>query len=221
MPFTIFDVMPMLMILSMGVALWQWLRIPEPQSTVFKLFGIILLVAIPLELAGMAARYHYINNSMAYSLFGLLEACLVLGMIMAIRPRWRAVIMLGLVLVITSMVVNYLVIGTFDILLIEGILVNGVILSIFLMALLWSLANTSVRPLTGLPEFWLFTGLLIYYSGITPMFGLVPIIFADDPIMASKVFIIAPGLAMIRYLLAAWACRLARRHSPEDLNSYA
>jgi hypothetical protein len=208
----------LLMIATMALAWWQWLRMRGPRNRVFQILGIIILLALVMELSGITAVHMLVNITWAYNLFGLVESLLLLAMTGALFPRWRTVLAGSALVVLAAYGINYGMERQLDFLLVEAVLVNALVLSLLFLAVLWELARTSMSPLHRVPEFWLFLGLLVYFSGVIPLMGMLRFLYRDAPEMSEPLYSIILGVGSIRYLLAALACRMAARIPPRVLH---
>ncbi len=192
----------------MILAFWQWGRIPGPRSNFLKGLGVLIMVALLVEIYGGITNRLSINNNLVYGLFGQLEALLVLWLIGTLRPSWKRWLLLCGMLFIGSYIINVIVRGTIHGLMIETVLLNALVLSILLICVLLWLAQQASVPLYRLPGFWIMLGLLIYFAGIAPTIGGYEMIFRD-PAIGHYVYHVVQVLCIIRYLLAAYGCHLA------------
>lgn len=199
-----------LILIAMAIALWQWVEMPRPRAQHFNLLGVLIILAFAMELYGGITNAEGRNNSIAYNLFNLIEAYFVLLIVHAIMPKWK-VLLAALALVITAAYTTDLALDNWRPvkLLNDAIIFSAMILAGVSMALLWHLAQTSALSLVRVPAFWLFLGFLIYFAGIVPVIGLQRFVYLADWPTASKLYKIVPALCIIRYLLAAYSCRLA------------
>lgn len=200
----------LLLILSIAIALWQWLRTPAPRSRFFQVFGALIMAALATEIYGGLTNVRWINNNPVYNLFGFMETLLILWMATILRPAWkRLALVLGVG--ITLVYIADLIYLKFEpYLLIEAIILNSVMQSVVCMMVLWWLAQASEVPLVRVPAFWIFLGFLIYFAGILPLIGTHGAIDLLDRSVASKLYPIIQGACILRYLLAAYACSLVR-----------
>ena len=101
--------------------------------------------------------------------------------------------------------------GGVNTLLTEGAVVIALVLALLTVAFLVDLARQSEQVLQRVPVFWLFMGLLVYFGGLLPVVGLVRVLYVQFPELAARLWTILPVLTVVRYLLAAQACRLEAR----------
>ena len=199
-----------LITIAIAIALWQWALLPRPRSRFFVMLGILIAAALATEVYGGITNWLVIYNNVVYNLFGQIEAMLVLYLIGQLRPNWKWALIAAGALFIGVFITNVIVRGTIHILMLETVLLNAFVLSVLLMSALWWLAQHSAVPLQKVSEFWILLGLLVYFAGIVPTIGGYEFIFRNWNI-GHKVFHIVQGLCVIRYLLTAYGCHLARR----------
>ncbi len=205
----------LIILASMAFALWQWLRIPRPLPAPYDVLGSLIILAATTEFWGGYLNHRHINNTALYNAFTFVEALLVLWILSGIMPKWRQAMLLssGLIIIIYS--IGYALLDQTS--LMHGpILFNSIAFVILLMTLLWQLAQDSRIALYRAPAFWLCLGFLIYFAGIVPVISLHRFIYYQDWPTASKLYKIVPVLCAIRYLLAAYACRLVRERLRSD-----
>ena len=201
-----------LIITAIAIALWQWSLLPRPRSRFFAALGLLIAAAFVMEVYGAITNYYLVANNIPYNLFGQVEAMLVLYLIGTLRPAWRPWLIASGVLFIAAFIGNAIYRETLDVLMSESILLIALVLSMVLMSALWWLAQTSTEPLQNVLAFWILIGLLIYFAGIVPTIGGYEFIFKEYE-TGHRVFHIVQGLCVIRYLLTAYGCHLARRSS--------
>lgn len=201
-----------LILIAMAIALWHCMTIQRPRPLLFNLLAVLIVLAIGVELYGGFVNAQGLNNTIGYNVFNLLEAYLVLLIAHSIKPAWKGLLAI-LAMVITAAFITNLRINDPGTLLHDAIIFSAMIQAAVCMALLWHLAQTSELPLVRVPEFWLLLGFLIYFAGLVPVIGLQRFVYAQDWPTASKLYKIVPGLCVIRYLLAAYSCRLATKAS--------
>ena len=206
----------LLIVTAIAIALWQWALIPRPRSRSFAVLGLLIAAALLTEVYGGITNYFIFDNNIPYNLFGQLEALLVLYLIGTLRPSWKRWLIASGALFIISFISNVVYRGTLHVLMVETILLNAFLLSLLLMATLWWLAQTSDQPLQRVPLFWILLGLLIYFAGMLPTIGGYEFIFHEYE-TGHRVFHIVQGLCIIRYLLTAYGCYLARTERPLPL----
>ena len=185
--------------------------LPQPRHRVFRLLGLLAILAFGVEVTGTLTTLQHINNSVLYNIFTLVEFLLVLLMVRAHAPQWSNALLAGAAVGIAAMAWNSKVNPPMEFMLIEGILVIAFISTCFLLAVLWDMARTSLHPLHRVPTFWLYMGLLVYFGGLVPVVGITRYVFTADQLLANRLWSIVPVLCILRYLLAAVACYLEGR----------
>jgi hypothetical protein len=204
------------MILVMVVAYAMLLRVPRHRWRLHGLLHASIGLALVVEVVGRVMASNSMNSIALYNLFLPVEFLLVLGMVAQVRPAWRWRLVAGAAIGLAGWAGCWIMTRSLSFLLIEGALLISLVLSFTLMATLWSLANTSERPLARVPEFWLYMGMLVYFGGMMPVVGLVKFIFDQDPLVAARLWMILPVLCMVRYALTAYACRMAAKELSVD-----
>ena len=196
------------MLAAMAVALFFWLRIPRPKGSVLNLLGVVILLALPLEIYGYFSNMREVNNSPVYNFFGLVESLLILAMMRALRPQWTSWFLIGAMIIAASFILDLLAIPAMDFLFFEMVLVISLVLSVASMAMLWSMAQECDVALLRQPMFVLVMGHLVYFAGMVPIMGMFFFIYQQDQFLAADIFRIVPALCVVRYLFSAYACRL-------------
>lgn len=202
------------MILVIFVAFISVLRIPNERWALRMVLMYLVGMGFVVEAVGNFMAHQGENNSSLYNAFIPIEFVLVLAVLQRIRPEWNkawalclAVGMLGIGYCYYKGLGKGFVVA-------EAALIISVVLSIGIMAVLWSLANNSTRSLVKLPEFWLLVGLLLYFGGMVPVIASIRFLFEMDKVLAGKLWLIAPYLCIVRYAFTAYAAILARRTAP-------
>ncbi len=201
-----------LIVTFIAIALWQWAMLPRPRSRFYATLGILIAAALATEVYGGITNRLIINNNLAYNLFGQLEALLVLYLIGLLRPNCNWTLIAAGAFFIGAFITNVILHETIYILMLETVLLNSFVLSVLLMSALWWLAQHSAVPLQKVPEFWILLGFLVYFAGIVPTIGGYEFIFRNWNI-GHKIFHIVQTLCIIRYLLTAFGCLLARKRN--------
>lgn len=210
---TVYLLRELAMALAMVLTLVLWMRIPRPRSRLFRLLGLLCLVELLVELIGFGAKITETHLTLQYNAYILFEFLVVLAMLKDQRPHWRGVLGVALAIGLTGLGWSIWLQGGMDTVLMEGAVVMALVLALLVVALLVDLSRNSEQALHYLPAFWLFMGLLVYFGGMLPVVGLVRMLYAQFPELAIRLWTIPPVLTVVRYLLAAHACRLeARQH---------
>ncbi len=192
----------------MAYTLWAWWRIPTPRRPVFQAFGGLAWLALLLELAGYGTTLAKMNNSWMYNLFIPLELWLVARMVVASAMRLRPLAWTCATIGTVAMVAVAYWSDPRAFMLIEGILICALMASVMLIAALFNMAARSETPLQRDPAFWLLMGMLPYFAGLLPTIGMAHLLFAEDRDLVHTLWSIIPGLAFLRYLITAYACRM-------------
>ncbi len=201
------------MILVMGTAYVALLLVPRGRWALKGVLHISIVLGLVVELGGSVLTAHGINNSFLYNTSILLDFLLVLVMVYRVRPAWRNQLLATAVLGSIGMLLGFMIKGDLNFILIEGALLISLLTNIALLASLWIMANTSERKLAQRPDFWLFMGLLFYFGGMMPIIAMIRFIFDQNAAAASRLWLILPLLCMLRYILTAYACRVATREN--------
>ena len=205
------NLLSLLLVIAIACTLWQWTRLRVPRPLLYRLLGLLVVLALFTEVTGGIMRQLFLGNDVLYNVFALTELLLVLGMAYALHPAWKAwlaaaggagVAAMGLCLWGHT--------GT-GFLLTEGIVTIALLLTAVCLAVLWRLAQESRESLVKVPEFWLFMGMLFYFGGMPPLMGVVRHIYDSDPQLARQLYSIIPMLCIVRYLLTAVACHMAAK----------
>jgi hypothetical protein len=137
-------------------------------------------------------------------------------MVYTLRPQWRKWLIGAGVLAVGALAWNATRQDFSTMLFTEGALVGALVFAFLSISLLWHLANTSDTPLQRLPAFWVFMGLLVYFGGLLPVVGSALMIYVRNMDLSRILWGIIPLLAVVRYLLAAYACLLQARKVRND-----
>lgn len=207
----------MILLVSIGLALVSVWRIPGPRPPLFRLLGLLTAVALLVELVGLITAVQRINNSLVFNLYIFAEALLVPAMVYTQRPQWKPWLLAATVVALAVLGWNAATLGLTKLVFTTAAVTNALIFVVLLLALLWHLANTSKVALHRSPSFWVFMGMLVYFGGLLPVVGSVPVLHANDERLAAVVWNILPVLASVRYLLAAYGCRLQAQGTHGEL----
>jgi hypothetical protein len=204
------DVLSIVLVLVVGLTVINWLSMPRPRPPVMQRAGWLFWAALLLETVGFLSRIWGWNNNTGYNLFQPMEFVLVLLLVRTAEPslhRW--VLCLGTV-GLGAFAWSIHAQGGLELLSANAILVFCALLTIVLVRLLFLMARKSTVPLQRMPTFWLFLGCLLYFAGLVPVIGGVRLIYDRDPALAAALWMVVPVLAILRYVLATWACLIAR-----------
>jgi hypothetical protein len=199
------------MMLAMAATLVGIWRIPAPRAPLFRLLGLLTALALAAEVFGTITAAKQINNTVVYNLYFCAEVLLVPAMVYTQRPGWRGWLLAAVALILVTLVWNVAQVGFNTTLPTTVMMTGALVFAAILMVLLWHLANTSSAPLQRTPAFWVFIGMLVYFGGLLPVVGSVPVIYGHDKQLAGLLWRTLPFLALVRYLLAAYGCWLQAR----------
>ena len=200
-----------LMVSLMLAALVACWRVP---SGAWRLRDVLLAsISLGLSTETLALLVHHLsrNNCIVYNVCVPFEFLLLLWLIFRFRPQWRTSLAVAAVIGCLAMVVDGRFRDPFMFLLTEGVVVIAAVLTVVLLAALWSLAGSSWEPLPKVPEFWLFMGLLVYFGGMVPYIGMLRFVFRQNEDLAAKLFVVMPALCIARYALITAACIIQAR----------
>jgi hypothetical protein len=207
------DILSLILVGALALTVFLWWRIPEPREPLFRRAGLLFGLALALEMGGMITRQWCWNNTPVYNVFQLVEFILLLVLLTTAVPGLRTAALVVGVAGAFAFGASLLRQGGWTLLATDAILVFGILLSLGLMRALFLLAKDSDVPLQRLPVFWLFMGCLVYFGGLVPTLGGIRLLYERDIALAADLWAVVPILAIVRYLLAAWACLLAARNN--------
>ncbi|HEY0977113.1 MAG TPA: hypothetical protein VGE21_06545 [Flavobacteriales bacterium] len=198
------------LIIAMLIALICWAGARRAGGSFIKWSGALLICALVVEVIALVLRSCGLHNTLLYNIFTCIELLFFLRLVKVMVPdRKRAVTMSGAVGLI-AMAVNYVRYKEPDFLLTEGIIIVAAIMTGWSMVVLWRAAQHSERPLIRTPSFWFYMGAMVYFGGIVPFVGMMFYLYQNDRHLTALLYGIINVLAVLRYLLTAWAYRLAR-----------
>lgn len=201
------------MYLSMGVALIACWRVRSDGWLLRNVLLASIIWGMATEVTAVLVTRLAHANSIVYNLCVPVEFLLLLWMVKRYRPHWRGWLSLAAVAGCMAMLVDGYLQSPTQFIEVEGILLISAIMTIVLLAALWSMANISKEPLQKVPEFWLFMGLLIYFGGMVPFIGIVRFVFRQDAALAQKLYVVMPLLVIGRYALTTAACVMQARRA--------
>lgn len=210
MPFYLLVVLMLAAMLAAWLACW---RIPRSAWQLRNILLASISLAIATEAAALVGMFYFMANSIVYNCCTPLEFFLLLWLIHRFRPHWGMALGVAAVIGCIAMVVDGFFQNPMDFVLVEGVLVISALLSIILLAALWSVATRSDIPLYRVPEFWLFMGMLLYFGGMVPYIGMIRFLFQRNPVLAEQVAVLMPLLCIGRYALTGAACIMQYKRS--------
>lgn len=198
-------ILPFLVILSLIVAVLSWWWLPRKQDGLL-LLGLLLNLALVVEIFGVWPMYNGRNNNGAYNAFFTLQFVLITGMMAWPRQRrWPYAVMLAVGLL--AMAVSFLLRGHMGVLWLEGILITSLLVIALTLEALWRMAHHLNGPLWKDPWYWLLLGMLLYHTGILPLVGLLDILGRSHQKLLSNLYVMVQVFAIVQYLFMAKACR--------------
>jgi hypothetical protein len=175
-----------------------------------RFFKLILLQATAAILSYFAAYavVHYQisngllpNNHWVYNMYIFLEIALLLwaGLVFFERSLQRRMLLTSMCLFIGIYSLEITIDGFWQLANIS-LVSGGVMIVIVYQAILFTKMRASNVPLWLLPEFWLCTGVSMYFACNVPFIGLMPQLLEYNPDLVDQLFYITEILAITRYL---------------------
>ncbi len=200
-----------LLLLTIALAIVMTWRSPAPRGPFVQRLLWLSVLAWSVELAGMLMARAYIPNNGLYNLFVGLEFVVMLSLVDVLFPAWRRTLIalgaLGLAVLLVTIAAK----GLSAYMAIEGIIVIGLICSAVIVRALIGLAQRSEHGLQRVPAFWVLTGAFLYFSGTIPILSAWRFMGRVSTELSTVLYWIVVGLAMMRYLLLAWAMHIERQ----------
>jgi hypothetical protein len=205
-----------LLLCAIALAIVMTWRSPAPRGPFVQRLLWLSMLAWVVELAGMLMARAYIPTNGIYNLFVGLEFVVILSLVDTLFPAWRrALIALG-ALGLAILLVTIATKGLNAYMAIEGIIVIGLICSAVILRTLIGLAQQSDHGLYRVPAFWVLTGAFLYFSGTIPILSAWRFMGRVSTELSNLLYWIVVGLAMMRYLLMAWAMHIQRQQRPDE-----
>lgn len=204
-------ILSIVLVLCITLALLSLWRIPGPRPPLFHLLGLLSVLAWVVEVVGLVTLMHRINNSWLFNLYLMAEAMLVPAMVYTQRPQWRPWLLAAAVVALSVLGWSVYTQGLGTVVLTLAATANALLFVVLLLVLLWHMANSGETTVHRSPAFWVFMGMLVYFGGLLPVVGSVPVIHKYDERLAAVLWYTLPVLASVRYLLAAYGCSLQAR----------
>lgn len=202
--------------LAMAIALVAWWRARSLGGAFLRWSGVLVLAALAVELWALMLRWRWGHNTWLYNVFTPIEFLLMLRLAACHLPRHRIALLVSAAVGLAGMALAFVRASSTDILLVEGVVLMAVIITGWSLAALWNIAQRVDRPLAASPSFWFFLGVLLYFCGIVPFVSMLYLLDHDDPQLTNALYWIVIVLAILRYLLAAFAFGMARRQRQWD-----
>jgi hypothetical protein len=149
------------------------------------------------------------NNQWVYNIYIAIEPVLLLwaARMHFDKPIQQTRLSIG-ILVFLVIYLSEIIIGRYDQLANISYLVGAVIVVPVYQVILFIKMRQSAMPLWELPEFWLCSGISIYFACNSPYIGLMHHLSAD---LSNQLFYITAILAIVRYLFLCISMLLATR----------
>ncbi len=207
-PVSLFHARSILALVVVALALFTFTSIRGPKPFVFRVVALITAMALVVESVGYLLTFVHVRNVVLYNSFTLIEFLLVLTLVLHERRAWRNYLIVAAVVGCAAMAWNATLTPFDGRLFVEGIVTLSLIAALAIGALLWTMAMRSEVALHRVPAFWLYMGLLLYFSALPPVVTLASVISKKDPALSLMLWTIMPVLSILRYLLTAYANRL-------------
>jgi hypothetical protein len=194
--------------LSWGVALIAliaWAMMRRPRDRFMWTMGALVALGWIAETIGIWALYHQVRSGWVNTLSSLAELVLVLACIQIDRPRLKRLVLgsgiLGLVLF------GYAVLRQEDLTLwvTQGQMFLSAVLSVALLAALWSRLEVYDGRLLDDPRITIYLGLLGYTLTAVPILGTTMIIWSRYPDLARNMFLMFQVMVLVRGILMVMA----------------
>jgi hypothetical protein len=204
-------IISVLLVLTLTWGLWNAWRLRAPRGAFLQRLLGLLVAAWLLESFGLVSSELGIRNVAFYNLFVAVDFAVLLSLVQVVRPRWKPVLRVLLVVGLAALLLVLRVRDPFAGLLFEGVLTVHVLSAALIAWLLTRMAFTASVPLAREPAFWVFVGALFYYGGTIPVLGAWKVMTHLDPAISRLMYMAVVSLAIVRYGFAALAFRLERR----------
>ncbi|HQV37742.1 MAG: hypothetical protein IPO60_02935 [Flavobacteriales bacterium] len=196
---------------SIVFALWSCLRIKRPRQQFFSILLLVLVIDFLTELVGYFAIREGLRNAPMYNVFAVVEFLLILRLLAVLRPGSKWPFIITAFLGLAGWTWSWSRWRSFDFLLTEGISMASLLITLWVVVLLWRLSEESRTPLGKVPEFWVLTALLVFYGALFPIIGPLRLLYEDSPQLASYLYSIVQVLSVVRYGLIGYGCILEAR----------
>ena len=174
------------------------------QPAYLKYFLWFLLLALPVETVGYYTKSQGIRNHLMYNVFFLIEFTFLNFIYYQAIPleRVKKVIKVYSLFFIALFVVNATFVQGWQTFNTYMFLVGGLgVLTWIGIYFFRLLINPQLPELRRQPLFWISTGLLFFFPGITPIYGLLNYLNKNYEEIAIQYFAIIPLLFVIKYAL--------------------
>lgn len=193
------------------IAWWFRRRRFGPRSF---LLGAQLAIATAVESRALYLSAHHIPNLWLYDLYVPVEFVLLLGYVAGRLPqRWQRS-MVGPTLLLMAVAYGADLKMRYPGGFVSGAFICGsLILVAALLVLLYDLALRVDRALVHQPLFWTFLGLVLFFSGMVPVLGLLNQLNDEDAGLMKTLFLANHVLFALRYGALVIACAIADSRS--------
>ncbi|MCB0768047.1 MAG: hypothetical protein KDB95_12630 [Flavobacteriales bacterium] len=182
----------------------RWM-LPEQRA-----FFASLILGFAVEITSSLLQHSSRHTTWIYTLYIPLEMMLLLHFAHEAlgRVRWRWVI--GVAALLYLALLAFEASGELIILRSKSTLLGWSILTFLIAYLMVRLAEDSLLPLWKDQRFWVYLSILVFVGPAIPYVGLLNRVYAEDPRLASELFVIIEVLFIVRYgsaLLAGFLLR--------------
>jgi hypothetical protein len=180
------------------------LNLRRLQPDYLKYFLWFLLLALPVETAGYYTKSQRISNHLLYNVFFLIEFTFLNFIYYRAIPleRVRKVIRVYSLFFIGLFVANATFVQGWQMFNSNMFLVGGLgVLAWIGIYFVRLLTDPQLPELRRQPLFWISTGLLFFFPGITPIYGMLNYLNEHYQEVAKQYFAIIPVLFLIKYAL--------------------
>lgn len=200
------------------LALLCWYIRARGAGPVFRLVGLQLLIAAPLELAALIMDQCDVANLWLYNIYLPIEMVLLLSIAV---HGWSSLMKWTIT---GGVVIGYVICYLQDIsagpilqasLASWSVLFTSLVFAPLYTYRLFRLAQLEERKLWNVPEFWLYLSILFYFGGLVPYIGLYNYLVENDRPVMDDLSVIISTLCFLRYALTGVACLCV---SPNRLN---
>ncbi len=180
------------------------LNLRRLQPAYLKYFMWFLLLALPVETIGYYTKQQGIRNHLMYNVFFLVEFTFLNFIYYQAIPlervrkiiRVHSLAFIGLFLVNATFVQGWTLFNSYM------FLVGGLSVLTWIGIYFFQLLTNPTPPeLRKQPLFWISTGLLFFFPGITPIYGMLNYLNSNYANIAVQSFAIIPLLFVIKYAL--------------------
>lgn len=181
-----------------------------------KLLSVLIGLTFAVEIAAVAMERARISNFWLYNVFALVEFWFYGYFYLRLIKGARSQILLKAFLIAmpvfwVATLIIVLKLGTWNS---YGMIVGSFFSTVFVLLFYYELlVGKESPPLRSHPEFWVATGMLIFYLPALPFFGTLNYLVAQHREVSKILAVVIMGLDTIMYLLFSYAflCRIATK----------